>query len=227
MRKIQQVSKFDNNRETPNFRLDQPYVQHEIAMNNVITEDTQEYRLEDSQSNLGQESVHSNSKSLAGSNSYKYSRRLDELKRQQAKLEKIKNEKEELNAFLEYQAEIEKEKHRREQEALADQLKFYNDKATTIQKYARVWLAKRYVSRLQEIEYQKQKALLSQALEEMTDHIRVVGTESKDRFVRAAIIIQKFARGMFIRKLLSPYFELLRSVNPIVNALSKAHKNIR
>lgn len=103
----------------------------------------------------------------------RFSRRLEELKKQQAKLDKIKSEKDQLQAFLNYQAEMEKEKERKLQEEMHRREILYNQKAVVIQKYARVWLAKRVLVALQEQEYQKQKALLSQALEEMRDQIRV------------------------------------------------------
>jgi hypothetical protein len=97
----------------------------------------------------------------------------------------------------------------------------YTKNATIMQTYVRRWLAKRYVEELKELEYQKQKALLNQALNEMRDQIRVVGTESKERFISAAITIQKHARGRLIRRLLAPYFDLFRKVNPIVHCLTK------
>jgi hypothetical protein len=100
----------------------------------------------------------------------------------------------------------------------------YTKSATIMQTYARRWLAKRYVEELKELEYQKQKALLNQALNEMRDQIRVVGTDSKERFVSAAITIQKHARGRLIRRLLAPYFDLFRKVNPIVHCLTKFQK---
>lgn len=157
----------------------------------------------------------------------RFSRRLEELKKQQAKLDKIKSEKDQLQAFLNYQAEMEKEKERKLQEEMHRREILYNEKAVVIQKYARVWLAKRVLVALQEQEYQKQKALLSQALEEMRDQIRVWGTDSKEKFVQAAVTIQKYARGMFIRKLLAPYFELYRSVNPLVTAIANTKLNLR
>lgn len=102
-----------------------------------------------------------------------FSRRLEELKRQQAKLDKIKSEKDQLQAFLDYQAELEREKQRKEEE---NQMKLHQliiEKAVIMQKYARRWLARRVFLSLQEEEYQRQKMLLTQALDEMTDHVRV------------------------------------------------------
>lgn len=103
----------------------------------------------------------------------RFSRRLEELKKQQAKLDKIKSEKDQLQSFLNYQAEMEKEKERKLQEEMRRREILYHQKAVVIQKYARVWLAKRVLVALQEEEYQKQKALLTQALDEMRDQIRV------------------------------------------------------
>jgi hypothetical protein len=149
---------------------------------------------------------------------------LEELRRQQAKLEKIQSEKQKLEAFLNYQAEVDQEKERKENERQMKLQQMYDQKATTIQKYARRWLARRYVEELKEMEYRKQKALLTQALDEMRDQIRVVGTDSKERFISAAIVIQKHARARFIRKLLAPYFDLFRRVNPIVLCFTKLNK---
>ena len=77
-----------------------------------------------------------------------------------------------MQAFLEYQAEMEREKQRQEQEAIEAQMRLYVEKAIVIQKYARAWLAKRYVEALQEAKIQMSKALLNQALDDMVDHVR-------------------------------------------------------
>lgn len=112
-------------------------------------------------------------RSLANKGVNKFSRRIDELKRQQAKLDKIKSEKDQLQAFLEYQNEMEREKERKLIEEQRQMEILYHQKAIIIQKYARVWLAKRVLLALQEAEYQKHKELLNQALDEMRDQIRV------------------------------------------------------
>ena len=224
------MRKVGGQRETPNFQLNGSG----CATGNQFgtseypdrLENINESNLDCSQNRLDQESLASNSKTMT-SGGYRYSRRLDELKRQQAKLDKIKSEKDQLEAYLAYQSEMKKQQQKREQEALEQQAILYNQNAVVIQKYARTWLAKRYVEQLKELEYQNQKALLNQALNEMKDHVRVCGTESKDRFINAAITIQKYARGMFIRKLLKPYFDLMKTVNPMVNALSKVNQSLR
>ena len=224
------TSKVEHQRETPNFRLEKPNIDTNVAIDEdtVIDEEKSQYRLDETHSRLEQDSISSHSKSIGvSSKGYRYSRRLEELKRQQAKLDKIKNEKDQLQAFLEYQAEMEREKQRQEQEAIEAQMRLYVEKAIVIQKYSRAWLAKRYVETLQEAKIQMSKALLNQALDDMVDHVRTWGTDSKDRFIRSAIVIQKYARGMFIRKLLKPYFDLLRSVSPLVKALSKTNDILR
>ena len=100
------------------------------------------------------------------------------------------------------------------------------EKAIIIQKYARVWLAKRYVNYLQEQEHKRQKELLNQVLNEMKDEIRTCGSDSKEQIIKSAVVIQKYARGIFIRKLLAPYFSLFRRVNPLVYALSNINDEL-
>ena len=164
--------------------------------------------------------------SITSKTNSRFNKRIDELKRQQAKLDKIKSEKDQLEAFLNYQKEMEEEKERKKQEEIVKMEKFYVEKAIVVQKYTRVWLAKRYVEGLKEQEFQRQKLMLNQALDEMRDQVRVVGTDSKERFISAAVTIQKYARGMFIRKLLAPYFSLYRKVNPMVKAIEMAKKRL-
>jgi hypothetical protein len=101
------------------------------------------------------------------------------------------------------------------------------EKATLIQSYARVWLAKRYTKELQEQQQIMEKERLKRALAEMADQVRTCGTDSKSRFEQAAISIQKVVRGKFIRRLLAPYFDLYRKVNPLVYYLTRANTTIR
>jgi len=107
--------------------------------------------------------------------------KLDELKRQQAKLDKIQAEKTKLQAFLNYQDEMEKEKKKKEQK-LIDYEYIYNMNAVIIQKYSRAWLARRFVNILkaqrqeQEIKTvessEKGWSSLNAALDEMRDVVR-------------------------------------------------------
>ena len=55
----------------------------------------------------------------------------------------------------------------------------------------------------------------------MQDMVRTCGANSKERFIKAAITIQKWTRGRFIRNLLKPYFILFRKVSPLVKVLEK------
>lgn len=163
-------------RETPNFRIeDQESMVKSDAKPRFeeIREEPSEHQTEKSPFKHPLEgSVYSQNSHVGDEKSIRYSRRLDELKRQQAKLDKIKNEKDQLQAFLNYQQEIEEEKERKRIEEMRQLEIKYNKMAIVIQKYSRVWLAKRYVSALQEEEHKRQKALLYQALNEMKDQIR-------------------------------------------------------
>lgn len=214
-------------RETPNFRIEE----QESMMKSDAKPQFEEIREEPSElqsekshtKHVPEDSVYSHNSRAGEEKPARYSRRLDELKRQQAKLDKIKSEKDQLQAFLNYQQELEQEKERKRIEDLRQLEIKYNNMAIVIQKYSRVWLAKRYVAALQEEEHKRQKALLYQALNEMKDQIRTCGTDSKERFVNAAITIQKYVRGIFIRRLLSPYFELYRRLNPLVQKLTAAN----
>jgi len=213
--------------ETPNPNIQQQETIQATQKPVEIREEESERLLDKVQNQFEcDKSTSSVANSMASRKPNKFSHRLDELKRQQAKLDKIKSEKGQLESFLQYQAEMEREKERKRQEELQKVEIIYNQNAVILQKYARVWLAKRYVAELQEQEFRRQKELLNNALAEMRDQIRVVGTDSKERFVNGAIVIQKYARGMFIRKLLAPYFELYRSVNPLVHILDKTNHNL-
>ena len=218
-------------RETPNFRIED---QESMLKSDTkpqfeeIREEPSEMHSEKSQYNRGVEgSIYSHNSHAGEEKPARYTRRLDELKRQQAKLDKIKNEKDQLQAFLNYQEELEKEKEKKQIEEMRKMEIKYNQMAVVIQKYARVWLAKRYVAALQEEEHKRQKALLYQALDEMKDQIRTCGTDSKEKFVIASITIQRYVRGIFIRRLLAPYFELYRRMNPLVESLKSANIKIK
>lgn len=108
----------------------------------------------------------------------------------------------------------------------------YHTNAIIIQKYSRVWLSKRYVqilkqkrkleeSRTIESPQSNNWSNLKQALDQMQDMVGTCGTDSKERFILAAVTIQKWARGRFIRNLLKPYFSLFRRVSPLVEVLEK------
>lgn len=160
--------------------------------------------------------------------------KLDELKRQQAKLDKITAEKCKLQAFLDYQEEMENEKKRKkiEVEKVQNLDYIYHINAIIIQKYSRVWLAKRHVQILKETRkleiscsiessHSNNWSNLNQALDQMQDMVRTCGTDSKERFIEAAIIIQKWVRGRLIRNLLKPYFSLFRKVSPLIEVFEK------
>lgn len=218
-------------RETPNFRIEE----QETVTNNAARSYCDEINEEQSESHSASmaaqcknEESYSSHPSAAGDvKPARYSRKLEELKRQQAKLDKIKSEKDQLQAFLNYQQELEQEKERRRAEEQMQAEAKYNRMAVVIQKYARVWLAKRTFAAMQEEAHQREKALLYQALNEMRDQIRTCGTDSKEKFVQAAITIQRYVRGIFIRRLLAPYFELYRSINPLVTCLASVHTKLR
>lgn len=170
-------NKFTFNKETSNFKIEnqqEPLGKQTDSNQCEVEEEESERFFNRNPSTFEPEKSNSSmSNSLAGKKMNKFSRRLEELKRQQAKLDKIKSEKDQLQAYLQYQAEIEAEKERKRQQEIAKLEELYNQKAVIIQKYARVWLAKRYVAQLQEEEFRRQKEMLNQALEEMRDQIRV------------------------------------------------------